>query len=73
MADGEYFQTTNLKIPVELIGIIAKSNVLVVNLYSEENKMLGQESEFMFDMQGKKTKFRVLWVKKEDGKTSYKE
>lgn len=67
LLNGEHVKITNLFIPVEFSTLIYTSKALAVNVYSENNCVIGQEANFNFDLPTGSFTYRVLILKRPDG------
>ncbi len=67
LINGEQVQITSLIIPVEFSTLLYTSKALAVNVYSENDRVIGKEANFKFDLPTGSFTFRVLILNKPDG------
>ncbi len=67
MINGEQVQITGLIVPVEFSTLLYTSKALALNVYSENDRVIGKEANFNFDLPTGSFAFRVLVLSKPDG------
>jgi len=67
LVNGKKYQIAKLIIPVEFSTIFYTSKALTVNVYSEDERIIGKEANFNFDLPTGSFSFRVLILSKPNG------
>lgn len=67
LINGEHIQITSLIIPVEFSTLLYTSKALTVKVYSEDDRVIGQEANFNFDLPTGSFTYRVLILDRPDG------
>ena len=72
LVNYESFRIRDLQIPVELNISVFKGKALAMNVYSESNRIIGQEATFQFNTPQGSFDARVLLLNRPDGKQDLK-